>query len=66
MAIRYTTINDSQKVWLARVAYRGQRRAKVCKTKEEARHAEAELLKALKDEAGRIEAEGQRPATVRA
>jgi hypothetical protein len=34
MAIRHTIINGSQKVWLARVAYRGHRRAKVCRTKE--------------------------------
>jgi len=44
MAIRHTIINGSQKVWLARVAYQGRRRAKVCRTKEEARHAEGELL----------------------
>lgn len=36
MAIRHPIINGSQKVWLARVAYQGRRRAKVCRTKEEA------------------------------
>ena len=65
MAIRHTTINGSQKVWLARVAYQGRRRAKVCRTKEEARHAEGELLRDLKGEAARTEQEGARPATLR-
>lgn len=65
MAVRYTTINDGQKVWLARVAYQGRRRAKVCRTKEEARHAEGELLRDLKAEAARTEQEGARPATLR-
>jgi hypothetical protein len=31
MAIRHTTINGNSKVWLARVAYQGRRRAKVCR-----------------------------------
>jgi hypothetical protein len=43
MSIRYTTINGSQKVWMARVAYKGLRTSRVCRTKEEARHAEALL-----------------------
>jgi len=65
MAIRQTIINRSQKVWMARVAYQGRRRAKVCRTKEEARHAEGELLRALKAEAVQQEQEGARPATLR-
>ena len=65
MAIRHTIINGSQKVWLARVAYQGRRRAKVCRTKEEARHAEGELLRDLKADAARQEQEGARPATLR-
>jgi integrase len=65
MPIRHTIINGSQKVWLARVAYQGRRRAKVCRTKEEARHAEGELLRDLKAEATREEQEGARPATLR-
>lgn len=52
-------------MWLARVAYQGRRRAKVCRTKEEARHAEGELLRELKAEAARTEQEGARPATLR-
>jgi integrase len=65
MAIRHTIINGSQKVWLARVAYQGRRRAKVCRTKEEARHAEGELLRDLKAEAAKEDQEGARPATLR-
>lgn len=65
MAIRHTIINGSHKVWLARVAYQGRRRAKVCRTKEEARHAEGELLRDLKAEAAKEEQEGARPATLK-
>jgi integrase len=65
MAIRHTVINGSQKVWLARVAYQGRRRAKVCRTKEEARHVEGELLRDLKAEAAKEEQEGARPATLK-
>jgi integrase len=65
MAIRQTIINGTQKVWLARVAYQGRRRAKVCRTKEEARHAEGELLRDLKAEAARETEAGARPATLR-
>jgi hypothetical protein len=64
-AIRQTIINGSSKVCLARVAYKGRRRAKVCRTKDEARHAEGELLRDLKAEAAREEQEGARPATVK-
>jgi len=48
-----------------RVAYKGHRRAQVCRTKEEARQAEAELLRELKAEAAREEQEGARPATLK-
>jgi integrase len=65
MAIRHTIINGSQKVWLARVAFKGRRRAKVCRTKDGARHAEAELLQELKAEAAKEEQEGAKPATLR-
>jgi len=43
MAVRFTTINDGQKVWMARVAYKGQRKSRVCRTKQEAKEAEAAL-----------------------
>jgi hypothetical protein len=64
MAIRFITINDGQKVWMARVAYRGQRKSRVCRTKQEAKEAEAELLGELKAKAGQLEAAGAQPATV--
>jgi hypothetical protein len=57
--------NPGKKVWMARVAYRGRRRASFCESKETARQAEADLLKQLKAEAGQVDAEGQRPATLR-
>jgi integrase len=65
MAIRFTTINGSQKVWMARVAYRGQRISKVCRTKDEARDAEGELRRQLKADAAQAEQAGQRPATIK-
>jgi integrase len=65
MAIRHTIINGTQKVWLARVAFQGRRRAKVCRTKEEARHGEGELLRDLKAEAAKEAETGARPATLR-
>lgn len=57
--------NHGKKVWMARVAYRGRRRASFCDSKEAARQAEADPLKQLKVEAGQAETEGQRPATLR-
>jgi hypothetical protein len=66
MSVRRTIINGSQKVWMARVAYKGQRRSKVCTSKEEARDAEADLLRQLKAEAGQAEDAGHRPATLKA
>ncbi len=44
MAYYSAVINGSQKVWMARVAYRGQRKSRVCRTKQDAKEAEAELL----------------------
>ncbi|PYN83024.1 MAG: hypothetical protein DMD96_03885 [Candidatus Rokuibacteriota bacterium] len=65
MAVKFTTINSSQKVWMARVAYKGLRRAKVCKTKQEARDVEAELLRALKAEALQTQQATAAPATIK-
>ena len=64
MAYYSTIINGSQKVWMARVAYRGQRKSRVCNTKQEAKEAEAELLGELKAKAGQLEAAGAQPATM--
>jgi hypothetical protein len=65
MAIRRTIINGYDKVWLARVAYQGLRRAKVCRTKDAARQAESDLLQALKAEIAKEAEAGARPATLR-
>ena len=65
MAYYSTIINGSQKVWMARVAYMGLRRAKVCKTKLEARDVEADLLRALKSEVLQTEQAGAAPATIK-
>jgi hypothetical protein len=46
------------------VAYQGQRKSRVCATKQQAREAEAELLNELKTKAGQLEAAGAQPATV--
>jgi integrase len=62
--VKYITINGSQNVWQARVAYQGQRKSRVCRTKQEAKEAEAELLGELKAKAGQLEAAGAQPATV--
>src|SRR5260370_37316211 len=45
--------------------FAGRRRATFRDSKEAARHAEGELLRQLKAEAGQAELEGQRPATLR-
>jgi integrase len=64
MAYYSTIINGSQKVWMARVAYRGQRKSRVCRTKQEAKEAEAALMGELKAKAGQLEAAGAQPATM--
>jgi integrase len=52
-------------VWQARVAFQGLRRAAFRPSREEARQAEAELLRALKVQVGQADAEAGRPATLR-
>src|SRR4029453_19077096 len=47
MAIRYTIINGSQKVWMARVAYQGQRKSPVGQTKQQAKEAQLEAAGAI-------------------
>jgi integrase len=49
---------------MARVAYQGQRKSRVCQTKQQAKEAEAELLTELKAKAGQLEAAGAIPATL--
>src|SRR2546425_858798 len=57
--------NHGTWVWQARVAYQGLRKAAFRATKDEARQAESDLLRELKETAGQAEQEGQRPATLR-
>jgi integrase len=65
MSVKRITINGTQKVWMARISYHGQRRARVCQTKEEARQAERELAAECRQRAAQTEREGVAPATMR-
>jgi hypothetical protein len=65
MSVRHVTINGSTKVWLARIAYHGVRKSRVCRTKEEARQAERELAAECRKDAERAETEEAAPATLR-
>lgn len=63
MAIRAFKLHG-RKVWQARVAYKGLRKSTIRETKDEARQAEADLLRELKEKAGQAEQQGQQPATL--
>lgn len=64
MAVNRVRVNG-RKVWQARVAYRGLRKSTIRATKEDARGAEADLLRELKEKAATIGQEAQYPATWR-
>src|SRR5574341_1698569 len=64
MAVRRIR-NHGRWVWQARVAYRGLRRAAFRATRDEARDAESELLRELKETAAQVTAEAAAPATLR-
>jgi hypothetical protein len=64
MALRQIRVNG-RKVWQARVAFNGARRSTIKPTREEARTAEGDILRALKAEAGQAEREAEAPATLR-
>jgi hypothetical protein len=64
MAIRRIK-NHGKWIWQARVAYRGLRKAAFRASKNEARQAEADLLKELKARAEKAEHAGLAPATLR-
>lgn len=64
MAVRRIR-NHGKWTWQARVAYRGLRKAAFRPTKDEARDAEGELLRALKATANQEEREASAPATLR-
>jgi integrase len=57
--------NHGKWIWQARVALRGRRRAAFRASKDEARQAEADLLRELRAESVEAELTGQRPATLR-
>jgi hypothetical protein len=57
--------NHGTWVWQARVAYRGLRKAAFRSSKEEAREAEADLLRELKAKAAATDQVDQAPATLR-
>ena len=56
--------NHGKKVWVARIAYRGARRAKFCETQAAAKTAEAELLRELTQEVDQEAQDGSAPATL--
>jgi integrase len=65
MAVKHITINGSQKVWMARISYHGIRLSRVCRTKEEARQAERELVAECRERAEQAEQKGIAPATMK-
>lgn len=64
MAIRQIK-SGGRRRWQARVAFQGARKSRLCASREEARQAEADLLRELKEQAAKAEGEGARPATLR-
>lgn len=64
MSVRRIKVNG-RKVYQARVALGGLRKSAIRPTREEARTAEADLLRELKERVGHAEQEGQQPATLR-
>jgi integrase len=63
MSVRRRKINGRW-VYQARVAVKGQRKSTIRPTREEARDAEAELRRALREEVAWTERHGQQPATI--
>src|SRR5437879_5183114 len=57
--------NHGKRVWQARVAYKGLRRAAFRDSREAARQAEADLLQALKAKVDHAERADEAPATLR-
>lgn len=62
--IREIKVNG-RRVWQARVAYKGERKSRLCATWEDARNAKADLLHDLQAAAGQAEQEGAKPPTLR-
>jgi integrase len=64
MAVRRMR-NHGQWVWRARVAFRGRQMAAFCATRDEARQAEQDLYRKVRDEAARAATDGAKAATLR-
>src|SRR5688572_5469623 len=64
MSLRSIKVNG-RKVWQARVAVQGYRKSAIRPSKDEARQAEADLLRELREKAGQVGQAGQAPATLR-
>src|SRR5262245_14062512 len=64
MSIRAIRVNG-RKVWHARVAFKGLRKSTIRASKDEARHAESDLPRELRDKAGESEQAAAAPATLR-
>ena len=64
MAIRRCRVHGKW-AWVARVQVDGVRKGRKCASREEARHAEAELLRELREQAEAETAKGAHPATLR-
>src|SRR5712691_11732552 len=64
MSVRRVKING-RRVWQARTAYKGLRKSTIRDTKEEAREAEAELLRELQGQHARAAQGQQAPATLK-
>jgi integrase len=64
MSLRSIKVNG-RKVWQARVAVEGFRKSTIRPTKDEARQAEADLLRELREKAGQEAQAGAAPATMR-
>jgi integrase len=65
MSVTHVTINGTQKVWMARIASHGVRKSRVCRTKDEARQAERELVAACRAQAEQAAHVGAAPATMK-
>src|SRR5262245_53117029 len=64
MSVRQVKVHG-RKCWQARVAYHGLRKSTIRTSKAEARDAEVDLLRELKDQATRTEQGHQTPATLK-
>lgn len=64
MAVRQIKLRG-RKIWQARVQFKGKRASRLCASRDEARQAEADLLREIGAETEREQAEGAAPATLR-